>query len=102
MPPSSTTLPLLFRSLLWRRARRLIAVPAVDIGVGDAHGATCAFTRPGTRVPFPGTVLLMSAGTPGVQVWVDIGLRERRRHPDDHGQTTQAIDTVFTRYHQRQ
>jgi hypothetical protein len=44
------TVPLLFRTL-WRRARLVVAVTAKCIGVFDAHIA--AFTRAGSRVPFP-------------------------------------------------
>jgi hypothetical protein len=42
----------LFRSAaLWGRARRLVAVTATDIGVGDAH--ITSLIRAGTRVPLP-------------------------------------------------
>jgi hypothetical protein len=45
------TVPLLFRTLLWRRARLVVAVTAKCISVFDAHAA--AFTRAGSRVPLP-------------------------------------------------
>src|SRR2546429_3311673 len=93
MPPSSRTLPLLFRSLLWRRACRLIAITTINIRVGDAHGATCAFTRTRTRVPLPGCLRSVPLGRiTRVDVRVDIGLGIRRRHSDNHGQTAQATD----------
>jgi hypothetical protein len=50
-PPLVSAVPLLFRSLLWRRARLVVAVTAKCIGVFDAHAAS--FTRPGSGVPLP-------------------------------------------------
>jgi hypothetical protein len=38
-------------SRLWGRARRLVAVTAIDVDVGHAHPAS--LTRTGTRVPLP-------------------------------------------------
>src|SRR5262245_41023353 len=88
--PSSLWGRLLLRRLLWR-AWRLKAVTTINIRVGEAHVASSI--RAGTRVPFPRCLGSVPLGRiTGVDVRVDIGLRERRRHADDHGQTTQATD----------
>src|SRR5262245_42926400 len=86
--------PLLGRGrscLLRRRARRLVAVAAIEIGMGDAHSAALIWAGPGVPVP-----RCLRSVRPGnitrVDVRVDIGLRIRRLYPDDHRQNAQATD----------
>src|SRR5262249_61844474 len=53
------------RALLraWLRARRLVAVTAIDIDVSDAH--TASFLRTGTSVPLPRAGALSGIGLRG-------------------------------------
>jgi hypothetical protein len=61
-------------------ACRLVAVTAIEIGVGDAHPAS--FIRAGTRVPLPRCLRSVRPGRiTGVDVRVDIGLCIGRHHP---------------------
>src|SRR5262245_3875593 len=67
------------------RARRLVAVTAIEVDVGDAHPAS--LIRAGAGVPFVGPGRIT-----GVDVWIDIGLCIGRRHADDHRQNAQPSD----------
>src|SRR5215472_660889 len=73
------------------RARRLVAVTAIEVGVGQAHVAS--LIRAGTRVPLPWGLRSVRPGRiTAVDVRVDVGLRIRRRHADDHRQNAQPTD----------
>src|SRR6266404_4278006 len=78
------------RSLLWGRARLLVAVTAHGVGVLDAHSA--AFIRAGSAVPLPRLISVGPRRITGVDVRIDIGLGIGRRHADDHRQNAQATD----------
>src|SRR5262245_16644363 len=67
------------------RARRLVAVTATEVDVGDAHIA--AFIRPRTGMP-----LIWSARIARILVRVDIGLCVGSLHSHDQSQNTQASD----------
>src|SRR5262249_31429657 len=61
------------------RAWRLVAVTAIEVGVGQAHVAS--FIRAGTRVPFPRGLRSVRPGRiTAVDVRVDVGLRHSRRN----------------------
>src|SRR5262245_60387501 len=73
------------------RARRLEAVTAIEVDVGQAHVAS--LIRAGTGMPFPRGLRSVPLGRiTGVDVRVDVGLRIRRRHADDQRQNAQATD----------
>src|SRR5262245_20447637 len=77
---------------LWGRARRLEAVTAIDVDVGDAHVA--AFLGPGTGVPLPWCPRSVLLGRiTGVDVRVDIGLCIGRHHPDGSSQNAHTCDS---------
>src|SRR5262249_6549619 len=79
------------RRLRGGRARRLVAVTAIEVDVGQTHVAS--LIRAGTRVPLPRCRLSVPLGRiTRVDVRVDIGLRIRRRHADDQRQSAQPTD----------
>ena len=78
--------------------RRLLGLPANVLGSDIPPRPEIWSEICGWYSPTPGHVTnlfpraLMGAGAPRVQVWVNIGLGICRRHPDDHGQTSQATN----------
>jgi hypothetical protein len=86
------------RAPLWGRARRLVAVTAIDIGVGDAHSAS--LIRAGTGVPLPWCPRSVLLGNiTRVDVWIDIGLCIRRHHPGGWSQNAHACDNDQSAFH---
>src|SRR5262249_56600881 len=72
-------------SALRGRTRRLVAVAAIDINVGDAHPAS--FIRAGTRVPLPRAGALSGIGLRGDAV----GRRTRARGVGGRGRSAVGL-----------